>query len=91
LIKLYMETDSFDKRMTVLFWLTHNVNKEVPDFLLKIAKSTDNLRLRYVSLSSLQRLLMDFSVSRLDYDKNFELWTNNKDNFYRRIDEPEKK
>lgn len=91
LIELYKETDSFDIKITTLFWLTHNFNKEVPDFLLNIAESTDNLRLRYISLCSLQRVLMDFTVDRLDYDKNFELWINNKENFCRRIDESEKK
>lgn len=91
LIELYKETDSFDMKINTLFWLTHNYNKEVPDFLLNIAKTTDNLRLRYISLCSLQRLLIDFSVDRLDYDKNFDLWERNKENYYQRINESEKK
>lgn len=91
LIELYKETDSFDIKISTLFWLIHNSNKEVPDFLLNIAKSTDNLRLRYISICSLQRLLMDFSVDRLDYDKNFELWEKSKEKFHKKIDELEKK
>ncbi len=91
LIELYKETDSMDRKITTLFFLRYRFNKETPDFLLKNAKSTENLRLRYILLCTLQELVKDSSVDRLNYDNNFDLWTNNKENFYRRIDESEKK
>ncbi len=91
LIEEYKETDSMDRKIATLLFLRDRFNKETPGFLLNIVKSTENLRLRYISLCTLQALLKDFSVDRLDYDKNSELWEKNKEKFHKKIDELEKK
>ena len=89
--ELCKETNSMDRKISAFYFLCHRYNKETPDILLSIAKSTENLRLRYISLNTLQLLLRDSSNTRLNYDENFELWEKNKEKFYQRMDESEKK
>jgi len=91
MMDLYKKTDDLNMKITILAFICQKFHKDVPDFLLTIANTTDNLRLRYLSLSSLQVLLKDSAANSLDYDINLELWEKNKEKYNNKVDEINKK
>jgi hypothetical protein len=85
LIAVFKKTSHFGEKTTILEMLQHRYDKCVPDFFLEVAQNTNNIRMRFIALRSLQILLDDFSVSRFDHSENIKLWNNNKENFYERV------
>ncbi|MDP3732760.1 MAG: hypothetical protein Q8R31_07065 [Candidatus Omnitrophota bacterium] len=86
LIELFHKADRFGEKTTILMMLDHRYEKNIPDFLLKVAFNTDNLRMRYVALRTLQILIDDFSVNQFDYEENEKLWYKCKEDFYKRVE-----
>lgn len=85
LFEMYKNNKDLNTRITILLYLSHRYHKNTPEFLLNIANTTDHLRLRYLSLGSLQVLLDDFSTNCLDYDSNYKLWLKNKEKYQKKI------
>ena len=82
LMKEYDKTDIIGKKTTILALLMFRNDKSIPEYLLKIAKETDDLRIRRVALCSLKYLLNDYNVNQFDYEGSEQLWNNKKEEYF---------
>ena len=81
-MKEYDKTDIIGKKTTILALLMFRNDKSIPEYLLKIAKETDDLRIRRVALCSLKYLLNDYNVNQFDYEGSEQLWNNKKEEYF---------
>lgn len=89
LIKIFRKTDNFGKKTTVLQILQYRYEKNIPEFLLDVAFATDNLRMRYLALITLQ-ILIDDSANPFNYEENKNLWQKCKEDYLIKVEKLKK-
>ena len=89
LIKKFHETDNFGEKTTILPMLSNRYEyvDVVPSFFLEVAENTDNLRMRYVALTSLQHIIDNYGANRFNLNANINLWKQEKNNYFTRAED----
>lgn len=70
---MLLKSKDIGKITTILQIIYDRREKDLPQFLLKVARETFHLRIRFVALRDIQYLVEDFTANPYNYE-NFEQW-----------------
>ncbi len=91
LIEIFHKAKNISEKAKAIVMLDSHPKKGVPGFLLEVIRNTNNMRIRFAALRSLQVMLDDSPENQFDYKSNKMLWEKHKEDFYKKIEDNQEK